>query len=137
MKESYLYAQFKQGVQDQGTHICRIESTTGSGISDINMCRNGVEVWVELKVFKSHWLHFRNSQKSWIVQRSNAGGRVLIVARDEDDVLLYVGRDVVLSPSKSVTDGSFAIHRSNLPTPLFSIHKPIRWKLLGDAIFLV
>jgi hypothetical protein len=136
VKESYFWQQVKAGLDDAGTHLSRIENTAGTGISDVSACCLGREAWIELKVFHGKRLHFRNSQRVWITRRVAAGGRVLVLARRDDDAVLYRALDVVLSACKVESDGkSFSIDASDLPTPIFSCHKPFKWSELRSAIF--
>jgi hypothetical protein len=136
MKESAFWQTVKRHLESADTHASRIENSAGTGISDVTACRNGLEVFLELKIFHGQRIHFRNSQRSWIVNRTGVGGRVKVVAKKEDEVLVYDGRSTVLCQSKPGTDGkSFSVHWDDLPPPLYRCGKPIDWARLKDVIF--
>jgi hypothetical protein len=134
--ESYFWQQVRTGLSDDLTHLCRIENVAGTGISDVNGCRRGQEVWIELKIFHGRRLYFRSSQRSWVVERDRVGGRVLVLARRDDQAMLYRAVDVVLAPHSVVKEGkSFHVDADDLPLPLYSCRKPFNWFELSLAIF--
>lgn len=136
VKESYFWQQVKAGLESDDTHLSRIENTAGTGISDVTACHGGVEAWLELKVMHGNRLYFRNSQKTWIMKRTGVGGRVLIVARKDDDMIVWEGRAVMMSTHIPGTDSkSFSIHKDELPEPLFQCHKPFKWEGVKRAVF--
>lgn len=136
VKESYFWQQVKAGLDDQNTHLSRIENTAGTGISDINVCHRGQEAWIELKVFHGRRLHFRNSQKSWILRRSGVGGRILVLARNQDVLTMYDAAEVVRSTATPGSDSkSFSVDVDALPTPLLTCRKPFRWSEVREKIF--
>ena len=69
----------------------RVENSAGTGQPDLNGCWHGIEVWVELKIFKGNQLIFRSTQPEWIRRRIGAGGRVFVLARKDDTLYLYDG----------------------------------------------
>lgn len=145
MKESAFWQTIKKHLDSADIHISRIESSTGSGVSDVTACRNGVSPWLELKVFHGNRLYFRNSQRVWIKNRTDVGGHVLVVARKDalhktigppDTIFVYDARLVVLCPSKPSTDNkSFSIDVDDLPQPLCKTYKPFDWNLIRETIF--
>jgi Holliday junction resolvase len=136
MKESEFWRQVKVGLEAQGAHLSRIENTAGSGIPDVNACRGGVEVWIELKIFHGRRLYFRNSQRSWIFRRDAAGGQIFVLARKDERLFLYCGIDCVrVSSSSMVGDKSFSVLDVDLPNPIYSCMKPFKWPQIRDAIF--
>jgi hypothetical protein len=136
VKESYLWQQVKQGLEDDQTHLSRIENTAGTGISDITACNGGVEVWIELKVFHGNRLHFRNSQKIWILKRTEVGGRVLVIARKDATIFLYDAKEVMRCKHEATSDWkSFTIKMEELPIPLFTGNKPFKWKDIRCTVF--
>jgi hypothetical protein len=58
--------------------VVRIENTVSNGFPDVNICLNGIETWLELKVFED-FFKVRKEQNVWGRRRSNAGGRVFVV----------------------------------------------------------
>ncbi len=64
----------------------RIETgSTGRGIPDVNLCYNGVEIWVELKIVSGRKVNITAEQCAWHYRRIRAGGRTFIIARDKVD----------------------------------------------------
>ena len=136
VKESYFWQQAKMGLEDLDIHLSRIENTAGTGISDVSACRNGVEVWIELKVFHGRRMYFRNSQRSWISKRSSVGGRIFILARKDDELRLYRAMDVMVAEYEPSSDGkSFSVSELNLGEPLYRCCKPFRWGEVRAKIF--
>ena len=140
VKESYFWTQIKAGLEDEGTHLTRVENDAGVGVFDITACSEGVEAWIELKIVHSGRLHFRNSQRSWGIRRWEVGGRTLILARNDDStpstMLLYDANDVFRCINKPSKDGkSFSINLSAMPEPLFQCNKPFNWRQLRLKIF--
>jgi hypothetical protein len=90
MTESSFWRQVSKGLSSR-VHACRVENRAGRGMSDVNACRDRVEVWIELKVQKGPRLRFEPSQFLWIGQRLRAGGRVFVLARKTQEVSLYSG----------------------------------------------
>ena len=74
-----------------GVHAQRIETTTGSGIPDINFCVRSLEGWIETKVFTpSGTVLLRPYQRAWMHRRKMAGGECFVVALDnEGDVCAW------------------------------------------------
>ncbi len=70
-----------------GMHHQRIETTTGSGIPDFNVCWQGVDFWVESKVNEPL---LRPFQWAWIHRRVQAGGRVLILVESGGTVRMHI-----------------------------------------------
>lgn len=81
-----------------GTHAVRIESrTTGSGTPDVNYNHG----WVELKYLKQWPVrpatkvridHYTKEQRSWAIQRTQAGGKVFLLLKvGPSEWLLFQG----------------------------------------------
>jgi hypothetical protein len=138
MLESELWSLIKRGLDKNPLiHSCRVESTVGTGMSDVNTCRAGVERWIELKVSHGNWLHFRNSQRGWIARRTAAGGVVLVLARHIDSLFLWNAPDL-LTPDmvESVDDKSFKVSLGlALPLKIDAWSKPYPWSTIADEIF--
>jgi hypothetical protein len=60
--------------------IVQIESTVSRGVPDLNLCHQGIECWVELKLFVGGRVLLRPEQYAWGTRRHHHGGRVFIVA---------------------------------------------------------
>ena len=66
--------------------VQRIETgSTGRGIPDINLCYQGYEFWIELKVVKGRSVDLAPEQVAWHYRRTRAGGTTWIIARDKYD----------------------------------------------------
>ena len=137
IKESALWQQVKNGLEDEQTHLSRIENTAGTGISDVSACSHGVEVWLELKVFHGNDLHFRNSQRAWITRRLSVGGRVFVVARGDDVLYAYAAGDILQAPftQHPPERKSFHVKCVDLPVPLYACRKPFKWAELREKLF--
>ena len=136
MKESALWASIKANLDGPDVHMSRVESTVGSGMSDVAACCGGQERWLELKMFHGSRLHFRNSQRIWMGKRTAVGGRVLVVARRDDDLMIWRAQDVLTAPHTSYPERkSFSVSANDLPTPLYTCHKPFKWFEIRTAIF--
>lgn len=85
MKESALWSLLKSNIPG---HLVRVENLAGAGAPDVNACYRGSEVWLELKVGKGNWVHFRSAQLAWYTKRLAERGNVKIIMRKGD--LLYV-----------------------------------------------
>lgn len=80
-------------------HANRIENTVANGIPDINYCYHGKETWLELKakpiIRKLDMVGniieatscIRTTQYIWHRTRTLAGGKVLVLGRDEDKIV--------------------------------------------------
>ena len=78
--EKKFYATIFSWLHFRG-HLQRIETSTTSGVPDVNFCTSGIEVWMELKVCKDiEDLCIRKEQYAWCLRRSMAKGHVFIVA---------------------------------------------------------
>lgn len=79
--EKQLYARLK--AMEPRAHWQRIETGAGAGVPDVNVCLNGVEEWLELKIAQLKGdkmkIVLRDSQVGWISRRIKAGGKVLVV----------------------------------------------------------
>ena len=137
VSEADFWQQVKRNLP-QDVHASRIENTVGSGISDVNVARKGFgELWLELKVTHGKNVHFRNSQRSWIAARTDAGGRVLVVLRDGKEVITYDARTVVLAcPYTAIKDKkSFYVKLEDMRGMLFRDTQPVSWDRFWTAAF--
>ncbi len=73
----------------------RIESAaTGAGIPDTNICQDGVEFWVELKVGTR--IKYRKYQPGWLIRRWKAGGLCYTLLQSGTWIRIYRGCDALL-----------------------------------------
>lgn len=119
MTEKQLWLKVKKGLEPLLTHCVRLEEITSVGVPDVNCCCNGVEFWLELKVVREKRIQFRFSQVAWITARCGHGGRVFLLARDGDDLIVISGTDVF----------NLAMEHGNIEkiTPLAVFKKPWNW----------
>ncbi len=89
--EFNLYQTIKSKLKN--VHFTRIESSTQNGIPDVNACKNGHEVWLELKCNSAKNLGLSKYQMVWIMNRTKAGGKVFIINRPlfQRAVKIYTG----------------------------------------------
>ena len=109
----------------------RIESgMTGSGIPDLNGCKDGVEVWLELKATCAWSVGISSEQVGWAERRIRRGGRVLLATRRRhdggprkgppvDELWLHAGYDI-----RHVMDHGLQL---SPPPLLLSEGGPSRW----------
>ena len=79
MKESQFWALVKGKLHG---HVERVENVLTRGTPDVNMCHEGSEFWLELKVLddKGH-CELRPEQVLWHRKRQESGGRVFVLLR--------------------------------------------------------
>lgn len=95
MKESQFWALVKGKLPG---HVERVENALTRGTPDVNMCHEGCESWLELKVLDAkHHCELRPEQYLWHRRRQEVGGRVFVLARNESVLkVLQVQRDMTL-----------------------------------------
>lgn len=76
-------------------HGQRIETTTGPGVPDWNLCYQQREYWIELKVGETKGPLLRPEQHVWMIRRQRAGGMPVVLFRNPkmDTVGLYIFPD--------------------------------------------
>lgn len=83
MADDNLRTKLREGLVTFRAHCQSIESAmTGGGIPDLNVCSDGVEVWVECKKTDG-WTagDVKVGQVGWHLARHRAGGRTLFATR--------------------------------------------------------
>lgn len=83
---NYFIARAKKDKID----IMKVQATTMSGVPDLNACRDGVEVWIEMKLVTSKGVLLRPEQWAWGHRRSAFGGRVFVMAVSLDRLYTHV-----------------------------------------------
>jgi hypothetical protein len=117
-------------------HLVRIENLAGIGQPDVNGCHEGSEAWVELKVVKGNYIYFRSSQIAFFSRRCKEKGRVFVLARKDDDILVFKAESVlaVVDLLEPVKDGACKIKWALIPNPqVFT--KPWPWEKIADIIY--
>lgn len=94
-------------------HIQSIESeATAAGIPDINACKGGKEVWIELKSGTLSTNSIKPGQFVWHIKRNQAGGTTWIVQRDTNGLIrVYNGariREFREKPNSVIPDMVFS-----------------------------
>ena len=92
MTNEQTFVQWLRGLfTERDEDWTRIESMTENGIPDINICKCGIDVWVEAKVRYPKGVLLRKEQYAWAVRRSECGGSIYCLAWDiaNDTVLCY------------------------------------------------
>lgn len=92
MTESDFWLQVKAHLPG---HLVRIENVVGVGTPDVNACWQGKEAWIELKVAKGHYIYFRSAQVVFITRRVRENGRVFVLVRYDETLLIFSGAELV------------------------------------------
>ena len=79
MKESDFRRWICQSLRQEGADCQTVETSTGNGVPDVNVCWRGIEFWLELKCIPSTIPYIRASQHAWSMRRNQAGGLVFLV----------------------------------------------------------
>ena len=91
--ESKFWKQIKENLPD--IHWTRLENRIGQGIPDCYGIKDGISVWLELKVIRSNKIVLSPFQKSWNFNHSLQGGRNFIIATTFPQSLLYIFPGIV------------------------------------------
>lgn len=90
-----------QGKMPRMAHAQRIETTTGTGVPDLNICAGGLETWVELKmVNRNCTVLLRKEQHAWIKRRHAVGGKVMVWAHNPvtSSLWYFAGYSIKVEP---------------------------------------
>lgn len=117
VKESQFWALVKGHLPG---HAERVENALTRGTPDVNLCHEGADLWLELKVLDAKGkCTLRPEQYLWHRKRQEAGGRVFVLARNESVLkILQVQRDMELSE-------------------IWSCSKPFDWDNMNSLLFSV
>ena len=128
----HVYAPMRKACPQ--VHWNRLENLVGTGAPDANGCLNGVEAWIENKIVHGNQIRFQPTQPAWIIQRLMHGGRVFVLARKDDVLMLYQG-DALFKLVRSVAPHGkhlTADYRAGKPL-LFP--QPFQWGVLLQTVF--
>ena len=115
MKESQFWALVKGKLLGD---VERVENALTRGTPDVNGCFEGHEYWLELKVLDAkNKCELRPEQYLWHRKRQENGGRVFVLARNEDVIKLY------------------QVQRSMELFELWNCSKPFDWNMMNQLIF--
>ena len=139
MSESNDYQTFKRNVPGPRDRLDRIENVVVNGMPDINMCIEGVELWIELKsptepkrattrLFGSnHKLSV--DQKNWFLRHRTAKGFAYILIATDKRWILINGKDADLVNDLTVLQ--------LLELSIWCASKPVRsWEDLRNILRL-
>ena len=134
MTEAALWQLIKKNVNG---HLIRVENTSGSGTPDVHACYKGQETWVELKVAKGNWLHFRASQIAWFHKRVlGHDGACAILWRDKNDICITAAKNICIKLTIAVP----AKDRKSCKIPIMIIPhekfpKPWDWQKISEKLY--
>ena len=134
MNEAGLWQLVKKNVFG---HLIRVENTSGSGTPDVHACFKGHETWIELKVAKGNWLHFRSSQIAWFHKRViGHEGACAVLWRDKDDICFTAARNICINLDNAVP----AKDRKSCKIPIEIIdhekfEKPWDWPKISEKLY--
>lgn len=126
MVEAWLWERVKKGFEPLMVHCVRIENAVSSGLPDVNCCYNGKDFWIELKIVREGRVQLRSSQTAWITARSGFGGRVVLLAKSDEDLIMYRGIDVF---NLAMSNGYIEKVK-----PWARFYKPWNWLAIRDKI---
>lgn len=69
-------------------HAQTVETTTGRGIPDVNLCTPLGEVWIEFKADRIR-PHLRPEQYAWIMRRNFCGGAAVVLHKTDEGWSLH------------------------------------------------
>jgi hypothetical protein len=117
MKESKFWSLVKCHLLG---HAERVENALGRGTPDVNLCYEGHDLWLELKVLDDKGnCKLRPEQYLWHRKRQESGGHVFVLARNESVLKIFqVQRDMELSE-------------------VWSCVKPFNWAVMNGLLFSV
>lgn len=117
MKESQFWALVKGKLLGD---VERMENALTRGTPDVNGCFEGHEYWLELKVLDDKGrCKLRPEQYLWHRKRQEHGGRVFVLARNDNLLKLY------------------QVQRNMEMHELWACSKPFQWDNMNSLIFSV
>ena len=117
MKESQFWALVKGKLPG---HAERVENALTRGTPDVNMCYDSTELWLELKILDSKGsCQLRPEQVLWHRKRQESGGRVFVLARNEEVIKI------------------FQVQRDFDMLEVWACSKPFDWENMNSLLFNV
>ena len=118
MRESRFWALVKDKLPG---HVERVENAIAKGTPDVNMCFEGREIWLELKVLddkgRLHRDDPRPEQLIWHMKRQINGGSCFILGRNEKVLKI------------------FQVQRDRSLFELWTCTKPFHWSIFLTVLF--
>ena len=122
--ESKFWKQVKENLPD--IHWTRFENWAAQGVPDCYGIKDGISVWVELKVIHSNKIVLSPFQKSWNFTHSLKGGRSFIMATTLEESLLYIFPGILAPSIASIT---------NCPSPNWQVKAgPASWSVVREVL---
>ena len=88
--ESKFWKKVKSNLKD--IQWTRFENWASPGVPDVYGIKDGISVWVELKVITSNKINLSPFQIAWNFSHSLKGGRNFIIANPRRELTLYLSR---------------------------------------------
>ena len=132
--EAALWQLVKKNIKG---HLIRVENTAGSGTPDVHACHQTRETWIELKLAKGNWLHFRSSQLAFFAKRVwNQHGKVKILWRKQDEICVCSALYIfpLLDSAVANKDGSVKIPIAKITHEKFL--KPWDWDAISEKDYV-
>jgi hypothetical protein len=106
-------------------HCVRIENSASFGDPDTNVCYQGVEFWLELKIEARNTFIIRPTQLTWIAKRLAAGAKnVLILTYEQATNIIRIYDPKFLFAPGVVTTLNSALKVSTIGIyPIVSVNK--------------
>ena len=122
--ETKLWKKVKENLSD--IHWTRFENWASPGVPDCYGIKDGISVWVELKVIHSKKINLSPFQKSWNFTHSLKGGRSFIMATTLEESLLYIFPGILAPSIASIT---------NCPSPNWQVKAgPASWSVVREVL---
>lgn len=118
--EQGLWLWLKSHLDKQGVFSQRIETTTGVGVPDVFVAKDGKMAFIELKAMLGNRTGIRPAQAAWHAQAHRAGVPVFIMNRDKASGEIAVWRaPVALAETAEKPDHHTLYGRKIISEPLF------------------
>lgn len=118
MRESRFWALIKDKLPG---HVERVENAIAKGTPDVNLCFEGREIWLELKVLddkgRLHKDDPRPEQLIWHMKRQTFGGSCFVLGRNEKVLKI------------------FQVQRDRSLFELWTCSKPFHWNVFLTVLF--
>jgi len=116
-------------------HVVRVENLAGPGAPDVNACYKSSEVWLELKVGKGNWVHFRSAQIAWYQQRLAHAGNVKIIMRKGDLIYVIEAKTVLELKEYMVANKDSSVRVPIDKLSGYVATKPFPWSTIIEKIY--
>ena len=123
MDESVFQSLVVASLEEAGYDVDFVESKiTCPGIPDLNLCKDGIDMWLELKVIRkgSTLVHIRPTQYAWFRKRAKKRSNAKMMILDCNTGLIYLLRADSVQGVKTLLDV-----KSKNPT-VFDLTKSIK-----------